>query len=454
MTKPETLEKKYLGKLSKKALSFMKACLKMDPNQRITAADALQHPYFDGLRETQPPAALSSVDVRVESGKQTLAPSNKINTGSTVNIAAFSSTKTGFNAATHMQSKPAIHTSTSQERKPYNNSQTQKELNERQRNPLQAQQKVFNVQSYRNGNTEKSGERSSSLNKTAARQEKIQQVYDTKKSGKDTFSGTQTAFGGKRNTKNFEPEQIDGNFVIPDVFMKTKYGSIAQYNYDIDEQNESEHDENTPFRGENVRKPRDLQQTKAKRQDDENRSSSYSSVRKPQVSSQNARKKNKFNQAYNNDGTNEPGEFNQQQQFLQTKSKLGKGRVPTVPNEDAGDLDNSTNYGVEDSDAQFASIGQLPYLGKRGTLEQTSQQPGLNAPEQGFNPQKIASAWKAGKSGSIQSQYGSGNFNTTAGNMDTIEGDTKHFNIVYNNNTFNYNVNGASWNPQPAKRKV
>jgi cyclin-dependent kinase-like len=29
--KPETLEKKYLGKLSKKALSFMKGLLKMDP---------------------------------------------------------------------------------------------------------------------------------------------------------------------------------------------------------------------------------------------------------------------------------------------------------------------------------------------------------------------------------------------------------------------------------------
>jgi len=39
--KPETLEKRYLGKISKKAISFMKACLKMDPNERLTASEAL-----------------------------------------------------------------------------------------------------------------------------------------------------------------------------------------------------------------------------------------------------------------------------------------------------------------------------------------------------------------------------------------------------------------------------
>ena len=47
--KPETLEKKYLGKMSKKALSFMKALLKMDPKERLTASEALRHPYFEGL---------------------------------------------------------------------------------------------------------------------------------------------------------------------------------------------------------------------------------------------------------------------------------------------------------------------------------------------------------------------------------------------------------------------
>ncbi len=47
--KPETLEKKYLGKLSKKALSFMKGLLKMDPQERLTGKEAILHPWFEGL---------------------------------------------------------------------------------------------------------------------------------------------------------------------------------------------------------------------------------------------------------------------------------------------------------------------------------------------------------------------------------------------------------------------
>lgn len=45
MSRPETLEKKYLGKMTKKALSFLKGLLRMDPRERFTAADALQHSY-------------------------------------------------------------------------------------------------------------------------------------------------------------------------------------------------------------------------------------------------------------------------------------------------------------------------------------------------------------------------------------------------------------------------
>ena len=37
ISKPETLEKRFLGKLSKKALSFIKSLLKMDPEERVTA---------------------------------------------------------------------------------------------------------------------------------------------------------------------------------------------------------------------------------------------------------------------------------------------------------------------------------------------------------------------------------------------------------------------------------
>jgi cyclin-dependent kinase-like len=37
--------------LSPKALHFLKQLIKMNPGDRLTAIDALKHPYFDGLRE-------------------------------------------------------------------------------------------------------------------------------------------------------------------------------------------------------------------------------------------------------------------------------------------------------------------------------------------------------------------------------------------------------------------
>jgi serine/threonine protein kinase len=42
----ESIEGRYLGKIEKNALSFMRCCLKMDPNERITVEEALKHPYL------------------------------------------------------------------------------------------------------------------------------------------------------------------------------------------------------------------------------------------------------------------------------------------------------------------------------------------------------------------------------------------------------------------------
>ncbi len=53
INKPETLEKRYVGKLSKKALKLMGGMLVMDPEQRYTAADCLADPYFDNIREPE-----------------------------------------------------------------------------------------------------------------------------------------------------------------------------------------------------------------------------------------------------------------------------------------------------------------------------------------------------------------------------------------------------------------
>ena len=50
ISKPETLEKRYMSSLSKKAQSLMAGLLEMDPAKRMTGEQALQHPWFDDIR--------------------------------------------------------------------------------------------------------------------------------------------------------------------------------------------------------------------------------------------------------------------------------------------------------------------------------------------------------------------------------------------------------------------
>ena len=53
MNKPETLERRYAGKLSKKALSLITGMLRMDPNSRYNSFECLADPYFDGVRDPE-----------------------------------------------------------------------------------------------------------------------------------------------------------------------------------------------------------------------------------------------------------------------------------------------------------------------------------------------------------------------------------------------------------------
>ncbi len=104
----------------------------------------------------------------------------------------------------------------------------------------------------RSGSLEKPVERSSSLNKTANRLEKLYSVYDAKKALKDSphVSISQNNLNNnnsKKSTRGYENEHIDP-MNVPDVFMKTKYGSTAQYNYEIVEQNESDQEHNSPHK--------------------------------------------------------------------------------------------------------------------------------------------------------------------------------------------------------------
>jgi cyclin-dependent kinase-like len=60
INKPETLEKRYIGKLSKKALNLMKGMLEMDPSDRFSAIECLADTYFDGLRDKEVEALIKS----------------------------------------------------------------------------------------------------------------------------------------------------------------------------------------------------------------------------------------------------------------------------------------------------------------------------------------------------------------------------------------------------------
>ena len=47
MSKPETLQKKYMGKFTKTAMHFMKSLLCMDPDLRPNTMATLNSPYFE-----------------------------------------------------------------------------------------------------------------------------------------------------------------------------------------------------------------------------------------------------------------------------------------------------------------------------------------------------------------------------------------------------------------------
>lgn len=67
MSKPETLQKKYVGKLSKRALNFIKDLLNMDPALRPTCAASVSDPYFEGI---QLPAGHPQKQLSIQSSSQ------------------------------------------------------------------------------------------------------------------------------------------------------------------------------------------------------------------------------------------------------------------------------------------------------------------------------------------------------------------------------------------------
>ncbi|ETW05182.1 CMGC/CDKL protein kinase [Aphanomyces invadans] len=51
MTRPETLQKRFVGKIPKRALGFLKGAIQLGPDERMTATECINHPYFEGLEK-------------------------------------------------------------------------------------------------------------------------------------------------------------------------------------------------------------------------------------------------------------------------------------------------------------------------------------------------------------------------------------------------------------------
>ena len=87
---------------------------------------------------------------------------------------------------------------------------------------------------------ERNGDRSSSLNKNTTKLEKLQQTYDPKKKLVGHVGNPAT-----KRAKGSDVDNINGGFLVPDVFMSTKYGSTTQYNYDLPNQGDGDHEFST-----------------------------------------------------------------------------------------------------------------------------------------------------------------------------------------------------------------
>lgn len=94
VTKPETLEKRYLNKMNKVELSFMCGLLDMNHHSRLTASEALMHAYFDDIREPHITEMLGGRAISPESIKRPPPQPSAFSKKSTQSIMSNQSTTT------------------------------------------------------------------------------------------------------------------------------------------------------------------------------------------------------------------------------------------------------------------------------------------------------------------------------------------------------------------------
>ena len=89
--RPETLERRYIGKLPKIAINFMKGLLELDPNKRLNGKTVFSHPYFENYMDnkkevkTSPSVNSSHVMISSERTKTKEVTTNNSSNGNTIN---------------------------------------------------------------------------------------------------------------------------------------------------------------------------------------------------------------------------------------------------------------------------------------------------------------------------------------------------------------------------------
>ena len=109
--RPETLERRYIGKLPKIAINFMKGLLELDPNKRLNGKTVFSHPYFenymDNKKEAKTSPSVNSSHVMISSER---AKTKEVNTNSSSNGNSINTMREKESTFIKENSNPSINT--------------------------------------------------------------------------------------------------------------------------------------------------------------------------------------------------------------------------------------------------------------------------------------------------------------------------------------------------------
>ena len=239
--KPETLERRYMGKLPKVAISFMKALLHPDPKQRLKGDNVFQHPYLEEFasmidlnNDNNNNKDLSKITGQVTATNNASQPSQIGKTLTLLNkktseeprdfkeLKEKYTLKENENILTKKVTQPIINTTTNINIINYNNFNDGRDNKENKENKEKSE-KVFDLSSPRAGGGSNVQNLVKSIN---INEEKY--LHEKKLNKKDDLIQTSSSF--YKNKDNML--SIYGNQNIDENF-NTFYNK-EKYNYDID----------------------------------------------------------------------------------------------------------------------------------------------------------------------------------------------------------------------------